>query len=180
MAKDIIISELPVSRFLFANTAAAPLWFLIRLYVGWVWISAGWGKITSPAWTGAEAGSALSGFVQGALAKTAGAHPDVSGWYAEFLQAVVLPQAVAWAHLVAWGEVLVGAALIIGAFTGLVAFAGLFMNLNFMLAGALSVNPVLFSLSILLVLAWRVSGWWGADRWLLPRLGVPWEKNRSC
>jgi len=26
-----------------------------------------------------------------------------------------------------------------------------------------------------LILGWRVAGWYGVDRWLLPRLGVPWH-----
>lgn len=155
----------------------APLWLAVRLYVGWAWLSAGLGKIVNPKWVGDEAGTALAGFINGALAKTAGAHPDVSGWYADFLQNMVLPYVGTWAHLVAWGEVLVGGALIIGLFTGISAFVGLFMNMNFMLAGALSINPILFALSILLVLAWRVAGYWGVDKYLLPKLGVPWRRK---
>jgi len=48
------------------------------------------------------------------------------------------------------------------------------MNLNFMLAGAVSINPVLGMFSILLVLAWRIGGFYGVDRYLLPLLGTPW------
>ncbi len=175
MSKYIIIEEAPVSRFLFANTFMAPVWFLVRLYVGWIWLSAGWGKITNPKWVGEEAGTALSGFVKGALLKTAGEHPDVSSWYADFLQNIVLNYTSTFAHLIAWGECLVGLALIFGLFTGFAALAGLFMNLNFMLAGALSVNPILFVLSILLLMGWRVAGFWGLDRFLLPLLGTPWK-----
>ena len=28
--------------------------------------------------------------------------------------------------------------------------------------------------AILLVLAWKIAGWYGLDRWLLPWLGTPW------
>ena len=69
-------------------------------------------------------------------------------------------------------------ALIAGVFTGLAAFAGGFMNWNFMMAGTASVNPVLFTLSVLLVLAWKAAGFWGVDRWLLPLLGTPWTPGR--
>jgi thiosulfate dehydrogenase [quinone] large subunit len=31
----------------------------------------------------------------------------------------------------------------------------------------------MFILATWLVLAWRVAGYWGLDRWVLPRLGVP-------
>ena len=49
------------------------------------------------------------------------------------------------------------------------------MNFNFMLAGSASTNPVLFLLGLLLLLAWKVSGRIGIDRWLLPALGTPWS-----
>ncbi|MEX1027935.1 MAG: DoxX family protein, partial [Candidatus Paceibacterota bacterium] len=58
------------------------------------------------------------------------------------------------------------------------AFFGLFMNLNFMLAGTVSSNPILFTLAIGLVLAWKVAGHWGLDRWLLPKLGTPWQPGK--
>jgi thiosulfate dehydrogenase (quinone) large subunit len=73
----------------------------------------------------------------------------------------------------------VGIALIIGAFVGLAAVAGAFMNLNFMLAGSASTNPVLLLLGFLLVLAWKTAGYIGLDRWLLPILGTPWRPERS-
>ncbi|MEX0672727.1 MAG: DoxX family membrane protein [Candidatus Paceibacterota bacterium] len=165
----------PFAEFLFANTKMAGFWLVVRLYLGWQWTAAGWGKVTSESWTGAEAGSSVAGFVSGALEKTSGSHPDVAGWYAWFLENVVLPNAEVWGYMIAYGELLVGIALIIGLLTGIAAFFGLFMNLNFMLAGTVSSNPVLFTLAIGLVLAWKVAGHWGVDRWLLPKLGTPWQ-----
>jgi len=44
-----------------------------------------------------------------------------------------------------------------------------------MLAGSASTNPVLFILAILIVFGWKVAGWIGIDRWLLPSMGTPWE-----
>lgn len=107
----VSIEEPPVARALFGSVKWAWLWLILRLYAGWEWLSAGWGKVNNPAWTGDQAGAALSGFVNGALAKTEGAHPDVQGWYAAFLNNMVLPNAVFWSYLVAWGELLVGATL---------------------------------------------------------------------
>ena len=158
-------------KFLFSNDVVMPwVWLVVRIYVGWEWVTAGWQKFTSPAWVGTDAGTAIAGFVQGAVSKTAGAHPDVSGWYAYFLQHIVLPHSVVWSYLITYGEILVGVALIIGLLTGLAAFFGLFMNLNFMLAGSLSANPVLFTLSILLSIAWKISGYIGVDRFCIPAL----------
>ena len=33
----------------------------------------------------------------------------------------------------------------------------------------------LFALTVFLVLAWKVAGYYGVDRWLLPVLGTPWH-----
>jgi thiosulfate dehydrogenase [quinone] large subunit len=172
------IPEPPLARFLFADTRIAWLWLIIRVYVGWEWLTAGWGKIQNPAWFGGSAGSALTGFVNGALQKTEGSHPDVTGWYAGFLQAVVLPFPTFWANVVTVGEVLVGIGLIVGALTGISAFFGTVMNANYLLAGTVSTNPLLFILGTWLVLAWRTAGWWGLDRWLLPMLGTPWAPGQ--
>jgi thiosulfate dehydrogenase [quinone] large subunit len=169
------IEDSPFTRSLFGDVRWAWIWLIIRLYVGWQWLEAGWGKLNNPAWTGSKAGTALTGFIQGALAKTGGAHPDVQAWYASFLQAFVLPNAAFWSYLVSWGEFLVGVALILGLFTGIAAFFGAFMNMNYLMAGAVSTNPILFLGALFLVLAWRTAGWWGLDRWLLPALGTPWR-----
>lgn len=153
-----------------ASTNSAPLWFLIRIYLGYEWFTAGWEKVTNPAWFGSGAGATLHGFITGALGKTAGAHPDVQTWYASFLQSMVLPHVVAWSNVVTVGELAVGVGLIVGLLTGVAAFFGFFMNLNYLLAGTVSMNPVLLALSLPLMLAWRVGGYWGLDRYVLPRL----------
>jgi thiosulfate dehydrogenase [quinone] large subunit len=168
--KRYIIEESPFSYFFTADTRSASLWLVLRLYLGWEWINAGWGKLHSAAWVGAQKGQALAGFIQGALSKTGGEHPDVQGWYASFLQHAVLPHVAVWGPMVAYGETLVGVALILGFLTGLAAFFGVFMNLNFLLAGAVSVNPIMYTIGIGVILAWRVSGYWGIDRYVLPVL----------
>ena len=167
--------EPPIAKSLFGDTRWAWLWLILRLYAGYEWLTAGWAKVTSPAWIGANAGTALTGFINGALAKTAGTHPDVQGWYGAFLQNMVLPNAAVWSFAVAWGETLVGVALILGLFTGIAAFFGSFMNANYILAGSVSTNPILFAIATWLVLAWKIAGWWGLDRWVLPALGTPWK-----
>jgi len=164
-----------IARMLFGEVKWAWLWIPLRLYAGWQWLIAGWNKLGNPAWTGDSAGVAVTGFVQGALEKTSGAHPDVQGWYAWFLRNMVLPNAAIWSQFVAYGELLVGIALILGVFTGIAAFFGGFMNMNYLLAGTVSTNPLLLAIAILLILAWKTAGWWGIDRWLLPGLGTPWR-----
>ncbi|MEJ2709029.1 MAG: DoxX family membrane protein [Anaerolineales bacterium] len=174
--KEIVtLNDPPVARALFGDVRWAWIWLILRVYLGWEWIQAGWGKLHNPAWTGSNAGAALTGFINGALQKTSGAHPDVQGWYATFLQNVVLPNAHAWSYLVSWGEFLVGIALVLGIFTGIAAFFGSIMNVSYLLAGAVSTNPIFFAIATWLVLAWKTAGWLGLDRWVLPALGTPWR-----
>jgi len=75
---------------------------------------------------------------------------------------------------VTFGEVLIGLGLIFGVLTGIAAFFGVFMNLNFLLAGAVSINPVIGTLALFLILAWRIAGYYGGDSFVLPLLGTPW------
>jgi len=173
--KSIEIPENPVSKFLFSSTKAGWIWLIVRLYLGYVWLMAGWKKVNSPAWTGENAGAAVQGFVKGALSK-AEEGADVTGWYASFLENAVLPNAKIFSFMVAYGELLVGLGLILGLLTGIAAFFGGLMNVSFLFAGTLSTNPLLFVLATWLVLAWKNAGWYGLDRWALPLLGTPWGK----
>ncbi len=165
--------EPPISRFLFASRWMAPFWTVVRVYLGYLWFSAGIGKVTNPAWVGPEAGGAVSGFLGRALTLTTGDHPSVAGWYGWLIEHVFLPNAFILSHLVAFGEVLIGAALIAGFLTGITAFLGGLMNASFLLAGTLSSNPTMFFLATWLVLAWRVAGYYGLDYFVLPKLGAP-------
>ena len=168
--KYYTVEESPFAHFLLADTRMAWFWLLVRLYLGYEWLVAGWEKLHNPAWAGSDAGAALTGFVQGALSKTGGQHPDVQMWYAWFLQHAVLPHVNIWSNLVSWGELFVGIALIVGFLVGISTIFGMFMNLNYMLAGTVSINPIWFTIGIGLVLAWRVAGYWGLDSYVLPIL----------
>ncbi len=159
MQKNIEFAEPPFARFIFADTRMAWFWLLVRLYVGYEWIVPGWEKIHDVTWVGPKAGTAIAGFLNGALAKTTGAHPSVSGWYGSFISGFALHHTVFFSYLVAYGELLVGVALILGLFTGIAAFFGTFMNLNYLFAGTTSTNPLLALLGLFLILAWRVAGW---------------------
>lgn len=167
---NIQIPESALSRFLFTDTRFAWFWLIARVYVGWEWLHAGWGKLGNPVWTGPKSGVALQGFLQAALEKTNGSHPDVSSWYASLIQNVALPHTTLISHIVTYGEIVIGIALIAGVCTGIAAFFGAFMNLNFLFAGAVSINPVLLIVQLFLVLAWKIAGWYGGDRYLLPLL----------
>lgn len=119
-------------------------------------------------------GLALRGFVGGALAKRGGPHPAVLGWYAWFLQHLVLPTTPVFTYVIPFGQLLVALGLIFGCLTGIAACFGAFMNLNFLLTGAVGLNPVMRTLALFLILAWRIAGYDGIDHYLLPLLWTPW------
>ncbi|MTV49059.1 DoxX family membrane protein [Heliobacillus mobilis] len=147
------------------------LWLLVRLWLGYEWLSSGLEKVGNPAWTGAGAGTAVTGFLKGAIAKAAeGAHPEVHGWYANLINSIALPNAKLFSYLVAYGEVLVGIALVLGLFTTFAALVGAFMNLNYLWAGTSSTNPEMLVLQLLLLTAGPVAGIIGLDRFILPVL----------
>ncbi len=181
LKSNVIVSDPPVASTIFTNTTFMPVvWLIVRLYLAYEWISAGYEKLQSPAWT--QTGLALKGFWIAATAMPKGnAHPAVAfGWYREFLTFMLNSGSYVWfAKLVVAGEILIGIALLLGLFTGVAAFFGGFMNWNFMMAGSASTNPVLLVLAILLVLAWKTAGWIGLDRFVLPILGTPWQPGKA-
>lgn len=176
--QTIEIPEPKLFHFLFADTRFSLFWLVIRLYIGYEWLIAGWAKLDSSVWIGGNTGAAIKGFLMGALQKTSGQHPDVSGWYAYFIQNFALPNATLFSYLVVYGEIAVGIALLLGLFTGIAAFFGAFMNLNYLFAGAVSINPFMLFLQLFLILAWRTAGWFGLDRYLLSALGTPWQAGK--
>jgi len=177
--QKIVFTDPPIAEKLLNSTSFALVWLVVRLYVGYQWLSSGLGKLSNPAWT--VTGEALQGFWARAVAiPEAPARPAITyDWYRAFLQGLLDSGSHVWfAKLVVAGEILIGIALILGLFTAIAAFFGGFMNWNFMMAGTASTNPVLFTLSILLILAWKTAGYWGLDRFVLPMLGTPWQPGK--
>ncbi len=167
------------------------VWFFLRVYLGWQWLSAGWHKVSGDSGIGwvrdgavngrfVNAGDNILGFwTRAAAIPQTGKPPITYDWYRDFLQFMIDHRWNGWmAYVIAYGEVLLGLALVLGAFTGFAAFFGATMNFNFMLAGSASTNPLPFAVALLMVLAWKVAGYVGLDRWLLPALGTPWQAGR--
>lgn len=144
------------------NYLAVTVFTVLRVWLGIQWIEAGYHKVRD--------GFDVSGFLQGAIAKASGDHPAVQGWYADFLQNFALPNAELFNILIPWGEVLVGLGLIVGLLTVPALLAGGFMNLNFLLAGTVSTNPILYTVAIILLFAGKYNRKFGLDRFVqLPK-----------
>jgi thiosulfate dehydrogenase [quinone] large subunit len=162
--------EPAIARFFFGSSGSAPMWFVVRMNVGAQWLLAGWEKVQ----TGFN-GAAIKGFAAGGVSKATGAYPSVQGWYASFLKDFVIPHSGAWAFAITYGELAVGLGVLLGALTGIAAGFGVLMNLNYLLAGTVSINPVLGMFGLFLVFSWRVCGFLGLDYYLLPAIGLPWK-----
>lgn len=170
-----VVQDPPLLKALLSDPRAGWLWLLPRLWLGYQWFEAGQRKWTDPKWM--QTGETLQGFWTNAITSSEGGRPAVAfDWYRGFLQSLLDAQAYTWfSKLVTYGELLVGLALIVGAFTGIAAFFGGFMNWNYMMAGSASTNPLLFVAAVGLIMAWKVSGYIGADYFLLRFLGTPWH-----
>ena len=170
------MEDAPMVKSLFNSTKFAWLWMIVRVYVGYQWLTASLHKLESPDWM--HTGAALKGYWLNAVSiPEAPAKPAIYyDWYRSFLQSMLDNQSYVWfAKLVAVGEFLVGLALILGIFVGVAAFFGGLMNFSFMLAGSLSSGPVLLVLEILLIVAWKTAGYYGLDRFFFKFIGAPWK-----
>lgn len=210
MTETVHIEEPRIAKTLFASTQFAWVWLVLRLWLGWEWFQAGWGKvfggdITWRIWNWGDpefsltgtgnigwirsgtvvregvdqavgVGDSVAGFASGAIAASEGPHPDVAySWYVNFLEWIRDSAHPVIGPLVAFGELIIGVALILGIFTGIAALLGATLNFSFVFAGSAGVNPAMILVSVLVILAWRNAGWIGLDRYLLPKLGVPWQ-----
>lgn len=147
------------------NRYTAAILLIIRLYLGWDWMTAGWGKLTG----GFDAG----GFLKNAIAKpvvdkaTGGAmYPT----FTAFLDNFAMPNVKLINILIPLGEFLVGLGLILGALTTAAAFFGLMMNFMFLFAGTVSTNPWMVLIGTLVLVGGTNAGKYGVDYYLMPLL----------
>ncbi|MBZ4654078.1 MAG: hypothetical protein JG781_1417 [Peptococcaceae bacterium] len=148
---------------IFTDKRTVPFWTLLRIWLGIQWLTASLGKLGNPVWTGEKAGVAITGFFKNTLTLASGSKPAVQGWYAAFIEKFALPNAKIFSYLIPIGEFAVGLGLIVGGLTTIALLGGAFMNLNFMLAGTTSTNPILYTAAILLLAAGTNARTWGVD-----------------
>lgn len=172
-----VVQDPPVIAALFGGTRFTWLWLAARVYLGWELLSAGRQKLQDPMWM--ESGTALQQVWQEA-ARSAADGSAATGWHRELLQFLIAQEWHGWiAPGIAVGETLIGIAVILGLFTGIAAFGGGLMAFTAVLAGSTTANPLLFTIAVLLVLAWKTGGWIGLDRWVLPLASRPWRFRRT-
>jgi thiosulfate dehydrogenase [quinone] large subunit len=150
------------NKFLRENKISAAILTVIRLYLGYAWFTAGFGKLTG--------GFDASGYLKNAVANPVKG-PDgnmVYGWYVNFLESFALPNIDLFNFIVPWGETLIGLGLMLGCLTTAAMFFGLVMNFSFFLAGTVSHNPTDIFLGFIILAAGYNAGRYGLDRWVVP------------
>ncbi|MFC0562142.1 DoxX family protein [Halalkalibacter alkalisediminis] len=160
-----------IGQFFRENKYMAGVWLFLRVYLGWSWLTAGWGKVTGEFNAG--------GFLQGSVANPvmkgeAALYPN----YIAFLENFAIPNSEIISFMVAWGEVLVGLGLILGVLTSAAAFFGVVMNMSFLFAGTISTNPWMILISMFILVAGANAGRYGGDRWVLPYVKQMLFENR--
>ncbi|NUU59365.1 DoxX family protein [Paenibacillus agri] len=145
------------------NKAAMLLLTIVRVYLGYEWLTAGWHKLTG-------GGFDASGFIKGAIAKSAGEGATVQAWWGSFLQHAALPGVDFFNFLVPAGEFLVGLGLILGTFTTFAALMGLVMNAAYLLSGTVSTNVQLLLMEVIIIVSAANAGKIGLDYFVLPYL----------
>ncbi|OGH56291.1 MAG: hypothetical protein A3G34_06325 [Candidatus Lindowbacteria bacterium RIFCSPLOWO2_12_FULL_62_27] len=136
---------------------------LLRLYVGYLFLMAGWSKWTqTPPYT---TGEDIAHFLN---VKLAACEPNTIG--SALIQGYYLPHSKLLAWMVVLGEMAVGAALLSGTATRLACVCGIFMNANFFIATSGSFltfdNNAFFILIQLLLLCAAAGRFMGIDYFL--------------
>jgi thiosulfate dehydrogenase [quinone] large subunit len=157
--------------FLKENKYVSIFLVIVRLYLGYEWIHAGYTKLTE--------GFDATGFLEGAIANSTGPHPAVQTWWASFLDGFAIPNVGLFNFLVPWGELLVGIALIIGCFTTFAALMAIIMNFAFMFSGSTSTNVQMALLTFFILVAGYNAGKIGADHWVVPIIREQFNMNKQ-
>jgi len=151
---------------------------LLRVVVGAWFVKAVWTKLALAFAWGVLPYPTVSprfiGFHPKRVAEFAAGNPI--GWYKDFLEQIVLPNAAVFATLQVWGEVAVGIGLVLGLLTRLTALVGLYLAVNFGLASQwMSFGQQGFHLllvtSMVISIGAGAGRAWGLDALLLRRAG---------
>ena len=155
------------------NKIAAGILAVIRIWLGYNWMTAGYHKLAD----GFDASGFLNNAVANPVMGSDGA--PVYGWYTTFLESFALPNIELFNFIVPLGEFLIGLGLILGCLTTAAMFFGLVMNFSFFLAGTVSHNPTDIFFGFILLFAGYNAGRYGLDRWVVPFLRKTFNKKEE-
>ncbi|WEG12220.1 DoxX family membrane protein [Pullulanibacillus sp. KACC 23026] len=150
-------------HFLKTNRFVSLLLMVLRLYLGWQWLKAGWEKLSG-------SGFDARGFLYGAVKNMSGEHAAVQPWWGNFLKEFALPHVTVFNVIIPLGELLVGIGLILGILTSFSILMGLTMNFAYLLSGSTSTNPQMLLLGMVLLFTGNNAHKIGLDYWFIPLL----------
>lgn len=161
----------PLLQRAFARKEDAWIWLPVRILVAYQWLSAALAQFNDNDWW--QTGAKLQQIWIRWLASDA--HPDRPlDIYKNFINTLITSDSAGWiAKIVVGIEVVAGIAVLLGAFTGLAALAGTLLVPYFALFELPIGNPLIVVLAIMLMMSWKVSGYWGVDRYLFDDLHEP-------
>ncbi|WP_127530357.1 DoxX family protein [Paenibacillus kobensis] len=160
-----------VMRFFKQNVWAAVAITLLRIYVGWTWLTHGFDKLKD--------GFDATGFLNNAINKPVvdkATSEVLFPNYTYFIEHFALPNVKVINFLIPLGEFLIGLGILVGGLTLTAAFFGMLLNFLFMFAGTVSTNPWLLLLGFVIFTAGTNAERFGLDAFLLPLLRKIWAK----
>ena len=173
----------PVWDWLKESKVAAVVWLAMRVWLGIMWIQAGWAKL----W-GAENGAFLHHNGAGVAGFAAHGAPAYT-WWGSFLHSFVVPNSGWIGILVAVAELAIGIALVLGIFTRLAALGSLALLFTYVMSGTASVCAFYALFAIVVLVMWKTSSWIGVDglvaNYRKNHLGeqhhirLPWERGAT-
>jgi thiosulfate dehydrogenase [quinone] large subunit len=147
----------------------------LRLFLGVSFVSAGFDKLTDPAFLDPSARN----YIGNQIALFAPGTP-LEG----FLTNLAVPNAGLFGLLVMGGELMIGLAVLMGALTRFSAAMGLFINLTFFLSATWQIHPFYFGADLPFVVAWLTLALTGPGPFALDQLvkrwldgNAPWEST---
>ncbi|RXZ79179.1 DoxX family protein [Paenibacillaceae bacterium] len=157
------------------NVYVAGVMVILRVYLGWMWLTSGFGKLKD----GFTAAGYLNNAVENPVMDRATGEA-LYPTFTAFLKNFALPNIKIIDFLVPVGELLVGVGLILGTLTVAAAFFGLMMNFMFLFAGTISTNPWMVLLGVTILIVGNNAGKFGADYYLMPWLRALLGKDKAA
>lgn len=142
----------------------------LRAFIGIGWIRAFAEKATDPNWVG---GGTLTDFLNNHLAADQMPFP----FYRDITTDYFLPHAATLAWIVLLGQLMAGLGILTGTLTTAALLGGLFMNVNFVLAGATDPSPFYIVIQALLLVC-AAGTIMGVDGWFAARRRARWRNSQ--
>jgi thiosulfate dehydrogenase [quinone] large subunit len=139
------------------SKVASVAWLAVRVWIGIMWIQAGWAKVF-----GAENPGFLHNNGAGVAGFAAHGAPAYS-WWGSLMHSFVVPNASWIAVIVAFGELAIGLGLVVGFLTRTAAIASLLLLFTYVMSGTAGVNGFYALCAIIVLATWRTSTWIGLD-----------------